>query len=334
MGGEYRQILKVKGIGLFSGGLDSILAAKIIMALGVEVTGVTFTTPFFSSEKAKAAAKRIGLHLMEVDITKEHLDILKAPKYGYGKNMNPCIDCHTLMLKIAGRIMEYKKADFIFTGEVLGQRPMSQTRQSLHVVAKNSGYQEYILRPLSALLLPETRPEIEGKVDRHGLLAVKGKGRKNQIEMARRYGIDHYSAPAGGCLLTDPIFSKRLRDLFQYVMDFEIRDIELLKYGRHFRINEFSKVIVGRNSVENEMLQRLSHGEDTIICMEQFPGPTVIVPYGSDEPTILSAASLCVSYSDAPKNEEVSALCRKGDSTSHIQVKAALREDIECWLIK
>jgi len=325
--------LKVKGIGLFSGGLDSILAAKIIMALGVEVTGVTCTTPFFSPEKAKSAAKTIGLHLIEVDITKEHLDVLKAPKYGYGKNMNPCIDCHTLMLKIAGRMMEDRGADFIFTGEVLGQRPMSQTRQSLYTVAKNSGYQEYILRPLSALLLPETKPEIEGKVDRQRLCALRGRGRKDQIEMARRYGIDHYSAPAGGCLLTDPMFTKRLKDLFRHGMDFRIRDIEFLKYGRHFRINEFSKAIVGRNSVENETLQRLSLEADTVIHVEQFPGPTTIVPYGGDETTILSAASLCALYSDAPKNEEIMALCRRGNSIIHIQVKAALREDIGCWLI-
>jgi tRNA U34 2-thiouridine synthase MnmA/TrmU len=334
MGGEYRQILKVKGIGLFSGGLDSILAAKIIMAQGVDVTGVTCTTPFFSSEKARAAAKKMGFNLIEADITKEHLDLLKSPKYGYGKNMNPCIDCHTLMLKIAGRIMEDREADFIFTGEVLGQRPMSQTRQSLYVVAKNSGYEEYILRPLSALLLPETRPEIEGKVDRQRLLAIKGKGRKDQIKLARHYGIDHYSAPAGGCLLTDPMFSKRLRDLFQYNMDFHIRDIELLKYGRHFRINEFSKAIVGRNSLENEELQRLSHEEDIVIHIMQFPGPTTIVPHGGDEITIHSAASLCALYSDAPKNEEVTALCRKGNTVSHIRVKAALRDDIECLLIQ
>jgi tRNA U34 2-thiouridine synthase MnmA/TrmU len=334
MGGEYRQILKVKAIGLFSGGLDSILAAKIIMAQGVEVTGVTCTTPFFSPEKAKAAAKKIGLYLIEADITEEHLDVLKSPKYGYGKNMNPCIDCHTLMLKIAGRTMEDKEADFIFTGEVLGQRPMSQTRQSLYIVAKNSGYQDYILRPLSALLLPETKPEIEGKVDRQGLRALKGRGRKDQIEMARHYGIDHYSAPAGGCLLTDPMFSKKLKDLFRHGMDFRIRDIEFLKYGRHFRINEFSKAIVGRNRVENEALQRLSLEEDTVIHMEQYPGPTAIVPYGGDEATILSAVSLCAFYSDAPKNEEVMALCRRGNSVKQIRVTAALRENIECWLIQ
>ncbi len=248
--------------------------------------------------------------------------------------MNPCIDCHILMLKIAGRIMEHRAADFIFTGEVLGQRPMSQTRQSLYVVAKNSGYEEYILRPLSALLLPETRPEIEGKVDRQRLLAIKGKGRKDQIKLARHYGIDHYSAPAGGCLLTDPMFSKRLRDLFEYNMDFHIRDIELLKYGRHFRINQFSKAIVGRNSLENEELQRLSHEEDIVIHIMQFPGPTTIVPHGGDEITIHSAASLCALYSDAPRNEEVTALCRKGNTVSHIRVKAALRDDIECLLIQ
>ena len=334
MGGEYRQILKVKGLGLFSGGLDSILAAKVIMAQGVEVMGVTCTTPFFSPEKARAAAKQIGLCLIEVDITKEHLDMLKSPRYGYGKNMNPCIDCHTLMLKIAGRIMEDRKADFIFTGEVLGQRPMSQTRQSLYVVAKNSGYHEYILRPLSALLLPETRPEIEGKVDRQRLLAIKGKGRKDQIAMARNYGIDHYPAPAGGCLLTDPIFSRRLRDLFRHGMDFEIRDIELLKYGRHFRINESSKAIVGRNSLENEVLQKLSDEGDIVIHIAQFPGPTTMVPHGGDDITIYSAASLCALYSDAPKNQDVTALCRKGTSISHIRVKAALRDDIGCWSIQ
>ncbi len=334
MGGEHRQILKVKGIGLFSGGLDSILAAKIMMAQGVEVMGVTCTTPFFSPEKARAAAKMMGLSLIEADISEEHLDMLKSPKYGYGKNMNPCIDCHTLMLKTAGRIMEDMEADFIFTGEVLGQRPMSQTRQSLYVVAKNSGYQQYILRPLSALLLPETRPEIEGKVDRLRLLAIKGKGRKSQIEMARHYGIDHYSTPAGGCLLTDPIFSKRLRDLFRHSMDFHIRDIELLKYGRHFRINEFSKAIVGRNSRENEALQRLSDEEDIVIHIAQFPGPTTIVPHGGDEITIYTAASLCALYSDAPKNEEVTALCRKGNSIRNIRLMAALRDDIGRWLIQ
>jgi tRNA-specific 2-thiouridylase len=291
--------------------------------------GVTFVTPFFSAQKAKAAAKKISVPLIIMDITEEHLEMLKAPKYGYGKNMNPCIDCHTLMLKLAGRIMESKSADFIFTGEVLGQRPMSQTKQSLHVVAKNSGYQEYILRPLSAQLLPETKPEIEGKVDRYKLLAIRGKGRKDQIALARSYGISNYPAPAGGCLLTDPMFSKRLRDLFTYNKDFRIRDIELLKYGRHFRINESFKVIVGRNSYENEALNTLSEGEDIIISMAQFPGPITLIPHGGDDAILMYAASLCALYSDAPKDEDVVVLCRKRETSKSVTIRAAQRKDIE-----
>jgi len=326
-------LLKVKGISLFSGGLDSTLAVKVILEQGIEVLGVTFKTPFFGEKKAKAAAKIIGLTLTIIDITEEHLEILKAPKYGYGKNMNPCIDCHTLMLKIAGGIMKDTGADFIFTGEVLGQRPMSQTKQSLHVVAKNSGYQDYIIRPLSAKLLPETKLETEGKVDRQRLLAIRGRSRKNQIELAQRYGITGYAAPAGGCLLTDPMFTKRLRDLFAYHRNFLTRDIELLKHGRHFRINDASRIIVGRNSFENESLERLSTGEDVLIHMAQFPGPTVLVPSQSDDTTVHYAASLCALYSDAPKDEDVVVVCRKGDSSQTIRIKAAQREDAEQRMI-
>lgn len=333
MGGECSQILKVKGIALFSGGLDSTLAAKVIMAQGIEVMGVTYKTPFFSAKKARIMANKIGLELITMDITEEHLKMLKAPKYGYGKNMNPCIDCHTLMLKITGGMMKDTGADFIFTGEVLGQRPMSQTKQSLHIVAKNSGYQEYILRPLSAQLLPETKAEIEGKVDRQGLLAIQGKGRKHQIELAKHYGITDYPAPAGGCLLTDPMFSRRLRDLFIHSSDFTIRDIELLKYGRHFRINEFFKIVVGRNSFENEALQSLSVGEDALIHMAEYPGPTTLVPYGGDDSILLYAASLCAMYSDAPKNEDIVALCKTQNILKPIKIKAARREDVEPLMI-
>jgi tRNA U34 2-thiouridine synthase MnmA/TrmU len=237
------------------------------------------------------------------------------------------------MLKIAGGIMKDAGADFIFTGEVLGQRPMSQTKQSLHVVAKNSGYQDYIIRPLSAKLLPETKPEMEGKVDRQRLLTIRGKGRKNQIELARNYGIADYAAPAGGCLLTDPMFAKRLRDLFTYHRNFRTRDIELLKHGRHFRIDDASRIIVGRNSFENEAIERLSAGEDVLIHAAQFPGPTVLVPSESDDTTVRYAASLCALYSDAPKDEEVVVVCTKGDSSQTMRIKAAQREDAERRMI-
>ena len=325
--------MNTKGIALISGGLDSLLAVRLILDQGIDVVGVTFVTPFFSAQKAKTAMKIINLPLTILDITEEHLEMLKAPKHGYGKNMNPCIDCHTLMLKIAGRIMETQGADFIFTGEVLGQRPMSQTKQSLHVVAKNSGYQEYILRPLSSKLLPETKPEIEGKVNRNKLLAIQGRGRKDQIELARSYGISNYSAPAGGCLLTDPLFSKRLRDLFTYNKDFRIRDIELLKYGRQFRINETSKVIVGRNRYENEAIKKLADGEDIIITMSEFPGPTTLIPGGGDDSIIFFAASLCALYSDAPKGKEVVAHCRKGETSKSVTINAVQRQDIEGLMI-
>jgi hypothetical protein len=186
---------------------------------------------------------------------------------------------------------------------------------------------------LSAKLLPETKPEIEGKVDRQRLLTIQGKSRKNQIELARHYGITDYAAPAGGCLLTDPMFTKRLRDLFAHHRNFLTRDIELLKHGRHFRIDDASKIIVGRNSFENEALQRLSAGEDILIQMAQFPGPTVLVPSQSDDTTVRYAASLCALYSDAPKDEEVVVVCRIGDNSQTIRIKAAQREDAERRMI-
>ncbi|HOO90034.1 MAG TPA: tRNA 4-thiouridine(8) synthase ThiI, partial [Syntrophales bacterium] len=216
MESEAGTVLKVRGIALISGGLDSILAVKVVQEQGIEVQGVAFETPFFSAHRAVEACRNINLPLSVVDFTQDHLAMLKAPRYGYGKNMNPCIDCHILMLKKAGEMMEAQGADFVFTGEVMGQRPMSQGKQSLHVVAKRSGYQDYIVRPLSARLLPETKPEIEGKIDRLKLLDIQGRGRKRQMEMAVRYNIDHYATPAGGCLLTEPGFAKRLRDLFDH----------------------------------------------------------------------------------------------------------------------
>ena len=313
--------MKVKAIALLSGGLDSILAARLILEQGIEVEGVTFETPFFGAQKARTVAQKVGLPLVIIDITEEHLEMLKAPRYGYGKNMNPCIDCHILMLKIAGKRMEETGADFVFTGEVLGQRPMSQGRQSLDVVAKNSGYQGSILRPLSARLLAETKPEMEGKVDRQKLLDIQGRGRKRQIEMARRYGITDYSTPAGGCLLTDPMFSKRLRDLFEHHRDFRVRDIELLKFGRHFRSSKTTKIIVGRDSIDNQAIQRLYEEGDILIHMTHFPGPTVLVPYGGDEKTCYHAAAICAYYSDAPKDVESTVTCKVGKNTTLITTK-------------
>jgi tRNA-uridine 2-sulfurtransferase len=322
-----------KAIGLFSGGLDSMLAAEVVRRQNIDVLAVTFETPFFSAKKARLAAQQINLPLRVQDITDVHLCMLKSPRYGYGKNMNPCIDCHTLMLNFTGKMMEETGADFIFTGEVLGQRPMSQGKQSLFVVAKNSGYADYILRPLSAQLLEPIKAEIEGRIDRSRLLSIQGRGRKQQMQLAVDFGIGSYAPPAGGCLLTDPIFAKRLRDLFSHQADKQIRDLELLKYGRHFRINDNCKVIVGRNNADNDALQALAQKEDLVLFMTDFPGPQVIVPYGADEEELSIAASLCVRYSDAPDDREAVVTCQKENTSSAISAYAASKEDRERWII-
>ncbi|MDP2854138.1 MAG: tRNA 4-thiouridine(8) synthase ThiI [Smithellaceae bacterium] len=322
----------VKAIALLSGGLDSTLAVKLVQKQNIDVSGLTFTTPFFNAIKAQTAADQIHLPLMVEDFTTEHLQMLKSPRYGYGKNMNPCIDCHTLMLKMAGRKMEDTGADFLVTGEVLGQRPMSQTKQSLYIVAKNSGYADYILRPLSAQLLEPIKAEREGKVDRSGLLAISGRGRKDQIRLAEELGIRHYPPPAGGCLLTDPIFSHRLRDLMSHAEDRQIRDYELLKYGRHFRAEVTGKIIVGRNRSDNEALCALSTDDDLVCNVADFPGPHVLAPYGN-ESSMAMAAALCVRYSDAPADTDVNVICLHHNKSVTIKSKAISKEDSERWII-
>lgn len=295
--------MKPIAVALFSGGLDSILAVKVIAEQGIKVHGVTFMTPFFGPEKAEGAAHVIDLPLTVIDITDTHLKMLKAPRYGYGRNMNPCIDCHILMLRQAGQFMEHIGADFIITGEVMGQRPMSQGKQTLALIAKQSGYGDLIVRPLSARLLSETSPEREGWVAREKLLAIQGRGRKTQIELAARYDIHHYATPAGGCLLTDPAFSRRLRSLFSLNPHPERRELEFLKYGRHFHAPQGGRIIVGRNQGDNKALTALIDHRDEVCTLTRHPGPTVIVPGGGDEETRILAAALCVLYSGLPEAE-------------------------------
>ena len=309
-----------------------MLAAELIRRQNIDVLCLTFKTPFFGAEKAQAAAKQMNLPLAVEDITDQHLKMLKSPRYGYGKNMNPCIDCHILMLQEAGEKMVETGADFIFTGEVLGQRPMSQGKQSLHVVAKNSGFPDYILRPLSAGLLEPTKAETEGKVDRTQLLSISGRSRKEQMRMATDFGITDYSPPAGGCLLTDPIFSRRLRDLFSHQQDHDINDLDLLKYGRHFRADDHGKIIVGRNNNDNEKLRGLTTDNDFVLFMADFPGPYVVIPHGIAALLPL-AASLCVRYSDAPAEFEANVIYQHKKSSKIIQARAAAKEDCTRWII-
>ena len=292
----------MKALSLFSGGLDSILAVKLIEDQGVDVIGVFLETPFFSSEKAVESAEYLGLPLKIADITDNYADVLLKPKHGYGKGLNPCIDCHTFMFKVVGSMLQEEDAGFIISGEVLGQRPMSQNLRSLTTVSHESGFKDLILRPLSAKRLPETLPEKAGWIKRGALLGLSGRSRKPQIELANRLGIKDYPAPAGGCLLTDKVFSRRLRDLISASPGLKRRDIELLKWGRHFRIGKETKLIVGRDQRENEMISSLAGEGDTILTVKSFPGPTVLASGDllSDEQDL--AASIAVSYSDGPLN--------------------------------
>jgi hypothetical protein len=238
-----------------------------------------------------------------VDITARHLEIVKHPKHGFGGHMNPCIDCHTLMLRITGEMLEAEGAAFIVTGEVLGQRPMSQNRRALSLVARESGFEDRILRPLSAKRLPVTVPEAEGWVQRDALMGFSGRSRKPQMALAQRLGITSYPSPAGGCLLTDGIFSGRLKDLLAVLPHPAPRDLELLKVGRHLRIGSRTKLVVGRNKVENQVIQSLAHEGDPVLTTPSVPGPIALAL--GELPAELEelAASITASYSDADEED-------------------------------
>jgi tRNA U34 2-thiouridine synthase MnmA/TrmU len=293
---------KVSALGLCSGGLDSMLSAMLLRKQGIEVQWVTFETPFFSSEKAKQASKTTGIPLIVKNITPIYLKMLINPRCGYGKHMNPCMDCHALMFNLAGRIMKEKGFDFLFSGEVLGQRPMSQTMNSLRYVEKQSGFEGYILRPLSAKRLAETMPEQQGMVNRDLLLDISGRSRKPQIKLAKEFGIKNYSSPAGGCLLTDKGYASRLKDLFDHQDAYAERELHLLKYGRHIRLNDTSKIIVGRTQKDNENIKKYYDPKlDTIIKIKKIPGPIVLIPNDGGKEVRILAASICVGYSKAPE---------------------------------
>ncbi len=279
--------MKPKCLLLFSGGLDSILAGKILMEQKIKVQGITFKSYFFDADIAKQAAKQIKLPLKIVDFSKEHFEMVKNPKYGYGKEMNPCIDCHLLMLKTAKKFGDpaksgVKKYDFIATGEVLGERPMSQNKGSMGLLEKQSGLTGYLLRPLSAKLLKQTIPEKSGLIDRKKLLGISGRTRTKQFALVKKYKIKEYPTPSGGCLLCDLEFSKRLRQLLKICPKCYGNDILILRYGRHFWRNK-TKIIVGRNEQENKQIKKCAKpGLAQLIEMKNYPGPmTLIKNYGS-----------------------------------------------------
>ena len=295
----------IRALGLFSGGLDSMLAAAVLRAQAIDVTLVCFVTPFFGAARARESAAHLGLPLREVDFTDKYLPLIYDPPHGWGRGHNPCIDCHTLMLREAGALMAAAGFDFLFTGEVLGQRPMSQNRGSLNLIARESGFADLLLRPLSAKSLKATLPEVRGWVDRERLLNLSGRGRKRQLALAEEYGITRYPAPAGGCLLTDPGYAARLKELLRHVQEASRQDLELLKYGRHFRLPGGAKLVVGRTQRDNEAIQALRSPGNFLLQVDQYPGPMVLGWEGASEEDLEVAAGLAAAYSDAPPGAPV-----------------------------
>ena len=298
----------VKALGLLSGGLDSTLAVKLILDQGIDVEALKFTSPFCQCDKggkchAAEAAKKFKIQLKTIDKGKDYLKILRHPKYGYGSGMNPCIDCRIYTLKKAKKYAKEIGANFIFTGEVLGQRPMSQHMKALNIIEKEAGLEGKILRPLSAKLLPITEAERNDLVDRSKLLGISGRGRKEQIETAKRLKID-YPCPSGGCLLTDKEFAKKIRDLFKNKKRIARNDLEHLKIGRHFRF-EKSKIIVGRNEKENKRLLELKQKTDYMFEVPNIGSPTTLLQGSKTKEAIEKAAQLTARYSDAKEGETI-----------------------------
>lgn len=274
---ETSQTNPIRAIALLSGGLDSMLAAKLILDQGIEVIGISFESPFFSADRARTAAKQLGIPLITWDITDELIKVLKNPKHGFGRFFNPCIDCHALMVKKALELLPSLQAQFIITGEVLYQRPKSQKMGGLMAVAKDSGAQDLILRPLSAKLLPPTKPEREGWVNRSLLLDIQGRSRQRQLDLAQTLGINDYPMPAGGCLLTDISVTRRLQKIFQYWKDDIDRPfLELSKVGRHFWTGS-DLIVVARNEQESYSLRALMKVWDYKVELTDVPGPTTLV---------------------------------------------------------
>jgi len=297
--------LKHKALVLLSGGLDSTLAASIMLKQGIELEAVNFITPFCTCTRtkgckyeAKRVAKELGIPLKVFSNFKEYIKVIKNPKYGYGRGINPCIDCRIFIFKKAKAYMKEANASFIITGEVLGQRPMSQHRRAMEIIDNESGLTGLVLRPLSAKLLKPTIPEEKGWVNREALLNISGRRRLPQIALAKELDINEYPCPAGGCLLTDPHFSKRMKDLLKYTKNPTLNDISLLKIGRHFRLNEELKVIVGRNERENKILSLLGRN-DIILSVVNGKGAVVILKGKINQTSLLKSASIAAWYSDS-----------------------------------
>ena len=267
----------MKAIALFSGGLDSTLAMKLIIDQGIEVLAININTGFGSTtdrlEHMQSMCDQVGAELKIIDIQSAFLqEVLFDPKHGYGKNFNPCIDCHAKMFAVAKSVMEAEGASFLISGEVMGQRPMSQNKDALQIVLNESNCDGLLLRPMSAKMLAPTIAEEKGWVDREKLEGITGRSRDRQLEMVKEIGLENFESPGGGCLLTDENFAKKMFDFIKFDK-FEVKDIPVMKFGRHFRLPDGAKLVIGRDKEENQHLQNIDNDKYYHIKTVGLPGP-------------------------------------------------------------
>ncbi|MBD3242328.1 MAG: tRNA 4-thiouridine(8) synthase ThiI [Chitinivibrionales bacterium] len=332
--GDYRVTDKRKDVKqhkclvMFSGGLDSVVAAHLLKRQGLEVEAVHFVLPFESGlgklhAEVRERAETLGVPLIVVEEGEEFLQMLKDPSFGYGKHVNPCIDCRIHRLEKAAAIMRERGASFIATGEVVGQRPMSQRMDAMRSIEKRAGLEGLLLRPLCAKLLEPTVPEREGVVDREQLLDLNGRNRKPQLAYAKEHNLKHGS-PGGGCILTDEQTARRLEDLQSHKPDYGIDDLRLIAYGRRFRLSANAVVAVGRNADENAVLQQLTLPDDWLLSLERFPGPLGLARGELSEPDLALAASIIARYSTkARRAPEVRVSASRGEECTDLTVTPA-----------
>ncbi|MBC8251215.1 MAG: tRNA (5-methylaminomethyl-2-thiouridylate)-methyltransferase [Candidatus Nitrosopelagicus sp.] len=324
---------KKKVVALLSGGLDSQLAIKMMQEQGFDVSAVAIKTPFCDFDcgrgcgfEIRERADDLNVNLKTVYLGDEYIEMLKHPKHGIGAGFNPCIDCRSMMFDAAKKHMEDIGAEFIISGEVLGQRPMSQHAPALRTIEKESDLVGKIVRPLSAALLPETDPEKDGLIKRENLGMIRGRTRRNQLDMAKKYGIENPPNAGGGCLLTEPQFGIKAKDLFSHTENPTINDIDLLKIGRHFRLDEETKFIVGRNKDENEMIKAIALPGDILLEAKDFVGPVSILRGSNAKEHLKFASSVTLRYSDAPNNEQAIVSIKNNDLVEEITAESAEEE--------
>jgi len=306
--------MKRKALALLSGGLDSTLAVKVMLEQGIDVEALNFTSPFCTctgknsgcKSEAVRVAEELQIPIKVMNKGVEYLEIVRKPKHGYGSGMNPCVDCRIFLLRKAKEYMAESGADFIITGEVLGQRPMSQRRDSMRLIERESGLEGLLLRPLSAKHFAPTIPEQEGWVDREKLLGISGRSRKEQMQLAEELDVTNYPCPAGGCLLTEPSFVSKIRDVFDHADQLDPRDFRLLKIGRHFRVGPRTKVIIGRNEADNLALEGAAQSGEVLVRWADGSSPMGVVS-GKLEPELLeTAAKILLRYTKAQPGDRCS----------------------------